>query len=201
MSTVPHEVVKKLRDLFVTRFTADDLTNLAFALDIDFEDIPGTTRSAKAREMAQYLDRRGLMDKLKVVGPQERPELPWDEVFDGAASDVPAPPPAAANQIQPKDLQLLASILAAYPMFQTTDGRNTVLVISGVAPFVSLDLNGSAQGVASSLLVKLNAFGEIDPGDTAMGRLLVYVSADPALPPAHKDAITAIAAKYGIPLV
>ena len=96
------------------------------------------------------------------------------------------------------DIQRLLLVLSAYPLFQTPDGRSTLLAISGVAPYVNLDLNGSAQLVASSLLVKLNEYGEIGPGDTAIGRLLTYVAADVALPPAHKDLIAAIAAKYGL---
>lgn len=195
MATVSHDVLVKLRNLFVSRFTSDELENLAFALEIDFEDIPGSTKSAKARELAGYLNRRGLMDKLMAIGPQERPELPWGEVF---GDTQPAPPPAPPNPIHPRDLQSLASILAAYPMFQTPDGINSVLVISGIAPYVNLNLNGSAQLVASTLVVQLNQFGEIAPNDTAMGRLLAYVSADPALPPAHKSTIAAIAAQYGI---
>lgn len=200
MSTVSHDVEIKLRDLFVKRFTIADLENLAFALEIDFEDIPGSTKSAKARELAGYLNRRGLMDKLKVIGPQERSELPWDEVFGNAQPIEPVPPPSPPNPISPRDLQTLVSIIAAHSMFQTPSGRHTVMVLSGVDSIVIQDLNGPAYDVASSLLIKLNNYGEISPGDTAIGRLLVYISADPALPPAHKDSIATIAAKYGITL-
>ncbi|HRO24383.1 MAG TPA: hypothetical protein PLR07_08825, partial [Promineifilum sp.] len=70
--------------------------------------------------------------------------------------------------------------------------------ISGVAPFVNLDLNGSAQSVAANLLVKLNEYGAIAPDDTAIGRLLAYLVADATLPPDHKGIIAAIAAKYDL---
>ena len=59
-------------------------------------------------------------------------------------------------------------------------------------------IRDSAYAVASSLLAKVNEYGEIEPGDTAIGRLLAYVAADPALPPADKSVIAAIAARNAI---
>lgn len=201
MSTVSHDVVIKLRDLFVKRFTSDDLENLAFALEIDYEDIPGSTKSAKARELAGYLNRRGMMDKLMVIGPQERPELPWDEVFGNVQPAVPTPPPSP-YLISPADLQILAAIVANLSKFQTPNGRQTVMVFSNISTLVNQDLNGPAHDVAASLLIKLNTRGEISPGDTAIGRLLTYVSQnEPELPSSDKQTIAAIAAKYGIPLI
>lgn len=201
MSTVSHDVLIKLRNLFASRFTSEELDSLAFALEIDFDDIPGSTKSAKARELAGYLNRRGLMDKLQAVGPVERPDINWDEIF-GEVKPVDPVLNTAHNPVitQPRDLQTLASILAAYHLFETPAGVKTVLGISGVGPYVNLNINGPAQVVASDLLVQANDFGEISPGDTAIGRLLAYISLDSALPPAHKETIAAIAVKYGIPL-
>ena len=97
-----------------------------------------------------------------------------------------------------RDIQKLGPILAAHTLFQTPDGRQSLLYNAGLSRVIHLDLNGNAYAVASSLLAKVNEYGEIEPGDTAIGRLLAYIAADPALPPADKSVITAIAAKNAI---
>lgn len=201
MTTMPTDLLIGLRNIFATYFDVEGLTDLALALGVDFQNLSGEGKSAKARELALYLWRHSKLGGLAEVGPAQRPEIDWSLLAPYApdllkpVSD-PASPPVI--KLDFTDIQRLLPVLSAYPLFQTPDGRNTLLVISGVAPYVNVDLNGSAQLVASSLLVKLNEYGEIGPGDMAIGRLLTYVAADAALPPAHKDLIVAIAAKYGL---
>ncbi|RIK20743.1 MAG: hypothetical protein DCC51_07085 [Anaerolineae bacterium] len=151
--------------------------------------IPGSTKKAKARELALYLWRHSMLPALAETGPAERPDIDWSLLEPYAPL---APKPADNGSAPP------ATRLDFTDIQKLLDGRNTVLAISGVAPFVNLDLNGSAQQVASSLLVKLNEFGEIAPGDTAIGRLLAFIAADGALPPAHREVIAAVAAKYNL---
>lgn len=200
-TTMPTELMLGLRDIFATYFDVEGLTDFALALDVDYENLSGSTKNAKARELALHLWRHSQLAKLAEVGPKQRPDIDWGLLRPYAAA-VPLPPdeatPQPTTRLEYTDIQKLLPVLAAYPLFQTPDGRNTLLVISGVAPYVNLDLNGSAQLVASSLLVKLNDYGEIAPGDTAVGRLLAYVAADAALPPAHQELIAAIVAKYGL---
>ena len=201
MTTMPTDLMMGLRDIFATYFDVEGLTDFALALDVDYENLSGSTKSAKARELALHLWRHSKLAKLAEVGPKQRPDIDWCLLAPYAPDllkpviDPPSPPEPI---IDFTDIQRLLPILSSYPLFQTPDGRNTLLAISGIAPFVNLDLNGSAQLVASSLLVKLNEYGEIGPGDTAIGRLLAYVVADAALPPSHKDLLAAIATKYGL---
>lgn len=201
MPTMPTDLMTGLRDIFATYFDTNGLTDFALALGVDYEDIPGSTKKAKARELALYLWRHSMLPALAETGPAERPDIDWS-LLEPYAPLAPKPadngstPPA--TKLDFTDIQKLLPVLSAYPLFQTPDGRNTVLAISGVAPFVNLDLNGSAQQVASSLLVKLNEFGEIAPGDTAIGRLLAFIAADGALPPEHREVIAAVAAKYNL---
>ena len=90
MSTVSLEVVKALVKLFVERFDNNELEDLAFSLGVNFDDISGNTRSAKARELALYLNRRSLMDELRQKGPVERPDLDWEAVFGGVTPPLTA---------------------------------------------------------------------------------------------------------------
>ena len=198
MTSMPTDLMIGLKEIFATYFDLEGLTDLALALGVDIENLSGASKSAKARELALYLWRHSKLPLLAEVGPAQRPDS-GGSLLAPYAPDLPEP--AAALALQPikldfRDLQKLAPVVAAYPMFQTPDGRNTVLVLAGVAPYINLDLNGNAQYVASSLLAKLNEYGAIAPGDTAIGRLLAYLVADAALPPAHKDVVSAVAAKY-----
>lgn len=201
MPAMPTDLMIGLRDIFATYFDTNGLTDFALALGIDYENLSGSTKSAKARELALYLWRHSKLPELAEVGPVQRPDIDWS-LLEPYAPLAPKPAengtPQPATKLDFTDIQKLLPILSAYPLFQTPDGRNTVLAISGVAPYVDLDLNGSAQQVASSLLVKLNDYGEIAPGDTAIGRLLAYIAADGALPPAHRQMIVAVAAKYNL---
>ncbi len=201
MTPMPTELMLGLRDIFVTYFDLDGLTDLALALGIDFENLSGASKGAKARELALYLWRHSKLPRLAEVGPAQRPDIDWSLLAPYASNRIePTADPAqpATGKLDFTDIQRLLPVLAAYPLFQTPDGRNTILAISGVAPFVNLDLNGSAQSVAANLLVKLNEYGAIAPGDMAIGRLLAYLVADAALPPDHKGIIAAIAAKYNL---
>ena len=201
MAQPPTKLMTGLRDIFATEFNTEELTDFALELGVQYEDLAGGTRTAKARELALYLWRHSLMADLAVLGPQHRPNADWSLLDPYKAQAAPpALPSTTTTVLEHTDLQRLASILSANPLFDTPDSRKTVLVLSGVSGIVNLDLNGPAYNVASSLLVKLNEFGEIKPGDTAIGRLMRYITSDPALPPAHKDIIVGIAARYNIPL-
>ena len=201
MAQPPTQLMTGLRDIFTTYFNNEGLNDLALELGVDYENLAGSTRSAKARELALHLWRHSLIETLAEVGPERRPDIDWSILDPYKAQTVPPALPVTTSAVlEFTDLQRLASILSANPLFDTPDSRKTVLVLSGVNAIVNLDLNGPAYNVASSLLIKLNEFGDIKPGDPAIGRLMQYISSDPALPPAHKDAIAGIAAKYGIPL-
>lgn len=203
MAAMPTDLMIGLRDIFATYFDLEGLTDFALTLGVELENLSGSSKSAKARELALYLWRHSKLPELAEVGPAQRPDIDWRLLAPYApapAEPMSDPAPQPTPLLEFIDIQRLLPILSAYPLFQTPDGRSTVLAISGVAPYVNQDLNGSAQYVASSLLVKLNAYGEIAPHDTAIGRLLAYLLADVALPPAHKNVIAAIATKYSLPI-
>ncbi len=199
MAQPPTKLMTGLRDIFATEFNTEELTDFALELGVQYEDLAGGTRTAKARELALYLWRHSLMADLAVLGPQHRPNADWSLLDPYKAQAAPpALPSTTTTVLEHTDLQQLTSILAANPLFDVPESRKNVLVLSGVSRFINLDLTGPAFNVASSLLVKLNEFGEIAPGDTAIGRVMQYICSDPALPPAHKNTITSILAKYGI---
>jgi hypothetical protein len=193
----------ELRDIFATYFDGEGLTDFALALGVDYENLSGSSKSAKARELALYLWRHSKLSKLAEEGPKRRSDIEWARILGpylppGKGTTQVATP--QSTKLDFKELQQVTQILADYSMFATPDSRNALLVISGVAPYVNLDLNGSPRVVAASLLARLNEYGQISPGDTAIGRLLAYLYNDNALPPAQKEVLSGIAAKHGLTL-
>ena len=56
-------------------YNADELRDLCFELGIDYEDLPGETQSAKARELVLFAKRHNLMAQLVAVVMAVRPHL------------------------------------------------------------------------------------------------------------------------------
>jgi hypothetical protein len=57
------------------RTSAEDLRNLCFLLDLDYDTLPGDGRSAKAREIVAHYERRKDLDALADALYQLRPDL------------------------------------------------------------------------------------------------------------------------------
>ncbi len=53
-----------LRDALVQHFDISELQDLAWEMNVDYENIPGSTINAKARELITYSKRHGLLDQL-----------------------------------------------------------------------------------------------------------------------------------------
>jgi hypothetical protein len=66
-----------LRDRLVEHFSLGELNDLLFTLGVDDEDIPGRTRSDKARQLIGYFDRRGRLPDLLAACRAARPNVEW----------------------------------------------------------------------------------------------------------------------------
>lgn len=193
MTPMPTDLMIGLRDVFATYFDTEGLTDFALALGIDFENLSGSTKSAKARELALYIWRHSKLPNLAEVGPVQRPDIDWARIL---GPHVPLTDPAiietggtTSSELDYRDLQTLVPILAAYPDFQTPGGRKTVLTLAGVDQITNVDLNGSSRQVAGNVLVQLNDYGQTREGDSALGRLIRYLLDDETLPTTHRDII------------
>ena len=201
MAPVPNELLIELRNIFRERFNLSDLSDLCQELGIDIENLPGTSRNEKARELAAYLGRRDMVGKLAVVGPKSYPDVPWLEILGRygyappATADVsqPAAPP---TQLTVEDLRQLVPVLAGYSEFTTPGSRRDMLHLAGVLSYLDVDLTGSSRQVANGVLLRLNERGEIVSGDTALGRLLAYLLMDDTLPQSARDTVSGIVARY-----
>lgn len=88
----------QLRDILIQYFSLDELKELCFDLGVDYEQLPGESKGAKARELVQYVDRRGQRRQLIDRCYQIRPQATWP-----AATPTSGPPTRetpVANQLQ-----------------------------------------------------------------------------------------------------
>lgn len=69
----PRERVVAFRDALLSTFDIDELKDVCFRLDIDYDDLGGETKSAKARELIEFTLRHGRFAELVDLCRQLRP--------------------------------------------------------------------------------------------------------------------------------
>ncbi len=88
---------RELRNLLTTRFGLDELRNLCLDLRIDYDNLPGTAKSNKVRELIRHCERRERLDELIQACARQQPDAPWGEVAGQAKPPVrPTVPKSAA---------------------------------------------------------------------------------------------------------
>ena len=65
----------RLLHTLTTRCSAEDMRTLCFVLGVNHEVLPGTGKSARARELVAYFDRRQDLDSLIEALRSLRPDL------------------------------------------------------------------------------------------------------------------------------
>lgn len=67
-------LLKILRDIF----NVSELQDLCLELGVDYDNLAGSSKADKARELLLYCERRGLSDQLVHISYQQRPNINWD---------------------------------------------------------------------------------------------------------------------------
>jgi outer membrane protein assembly factor BamD (BamD/ComL family) len=70
----------RLRQILDTRFNEGGLRTLCFDLSVDYDNLPDIGKANKARELVDYLERRGRLIELVEAGKQLRPDISWDDI-------------------------------------------------------------------------------------------------------------------------
>jgi hypothetical protein len=71
------QYLRKLYQGLVELFSTDELKTLCFSIGIDFERIAGEQKDAKARELIEFLKRRGRLEELVEYCSINRPNFSW----------------------------------------------------------------------------------------------------------------------------
>ncbi|MFN8499858.1 MAG: CHAT domain-containing protein [Anaerolineae bacterium] len=82
-----------LRQAMSERMSADEVATLCFNLGVDVDDLGGDTKSAKIRELIQYMQRRDRLDALIAALNKQRPDILPPGAPTPVQPDNPPPPP------------------------------------------------------------------------------------------------------------
>lgn len=67
-----------LQKQLVEHFTLEELDQLCFDLRIDYEELPGDTKTTKARELVKFAYRQGRLPEIVQQCEKERPKVRWN---------------------------------------------------------------------------------------------------------------------------
>lgn len=67
----------QLRKLLIQHFSLDELRVLCFDLGVEYEDLPGNTRTTKMHDLIKHLQRRGELPGLLKEAVDHRPNVAW----------------------------------------------------------------------------------------------------------------------------
>jgi hypothetical protein len=82
-------VFAKLRDEIDFYFNEEELKNLCFDLRIEYENLSGTTKIDRCRELVKHCLRHSRMNHLVDVLNRLRPRISWEE-FEGVRTNEPS---------------------------------------------------------------------------------------------------------------
>mgnify|MGYP003619698743 CR=1 FL=1 len=74
----------KLSDQIAEYSNAEELADPCFRLGVEYENLPGPTRVAKARELVDYARRHGRLSELTAACRQLRQLFLWDGRSSGS---------------------------------------------------------------------------------------------------------------------
>ena len=68
-----------LLNVLTDRFDVEELKNLCFYLNVDYDNLPAEGKNNKARELVQYLENRQRLSELKELIREQRPDIVLEE--------------------------------------------------------------------------------------------------------------------------
>ncbi|MCP4418853.1 MAG: hypothetical protein GY805_19730 [Chloroflexi bacterium] len=71
------EQLTQLRKLLIKHFSLNELRVLCFDMGLEYEELPGDTRTTKMHGLIEYLQRRGKLPKLLAEVSEQRPTVTW----------------------------------------------------------------------------------------------------------------------------
>lgn len=161
-----------LREILNSHFNLEEIETLCFDLKIDFENLDGRSKQAKAREIVLYCERNGQLDQLVAAIERLRPN-----VMDAAKARATPPPAqpvmdalAGSAVARPVNLSFEARTVGDWPSGWT----NSVGLVDGVSAgyvarvvarndmvgsCVRFEKVGAAEGDLGSLMQRCPAKG------------------------------------------
>lgn len=79
-----------LHQLLNYYFNDNELQDMCLELDVDYENLGGSGKSAKARELLKFMQRRQSLNQIVELGKQARPHVNWPDFMEMAANNLAA---------------------------------------------------------------------------------------------------------------
>jgi hypothetical protein len=67
----------KLRQILINYFSDDELRDLVFDMNLDYEALPGASKAGKARELIAFAERHNRFQDLVELAQRLRPNVAW----------------------------------------------------------------------------------------------------------------------------
>ena len=149
----------QLRQRLDQGFDEEELRTLTFELGIGYDNIAGTTKAGKTRELVTALDRQGRIPELVALCTRFRPQIDWSE----PPQPQQTPPAISVTDSYarvPQESEPFAGAMAPQPTIQAPDtGRTRKLLVVGLAAVALLAIV-IVIGVAAVALVYFSSLGE-----------------------------------------
>ncbi len=68
---------QKLTHLFGSKFSEDELRSVCLDIGVDYENLPGSMKEARAQSLVRWAASRALLDELARIGKEKRPLDDW----------------------------------------------------------------------------------------------------------------------------
>ncbi len=70
----------RLRRILVQYFSEEELQTICYDLRVDYDELPGDSKTQKAVSLIIHLTRQDKVEQLITICSQERPNVPWDDL-------------------------------------------------------------------------------------------------------------------------
>lgn len=67
----------KLRQILISYFSEEELRDLVFDMNLDYETLPGASKAGKARELVAFAERHNKFHDLVELTQRLRPNIAW----------------------------------------------------------------------------------------------------------------------------
>lgn len=89
---IRNEIKRWLRKKIELHYNLDEIRLLCANIDVDYDDLPGETKTVKILELVEYCERRSRLDKLMQQCREDRPGC-----FDTSFSPIPFTPDTSSS--------------------------------------------------------------------------------------------------------
>jgi hypothetical protein len=79
---IDQAMVVKLRDMIVLYFSEEEVKDICFVMNIDYDNLPGEEKLSKTRELLQHCKRRGRVSELTHACNRLYPNTDWTYMIE-----------------------------------------------------------------------------------------------------------------------